>query len=120
MNDLNSVFLVGRLTADPESKKSRTGGGVLKLRIANNHYSFNEEKKEYEEETGFFNIVVFGRPAEKLPSSLAKGTRIGVNGRLVMRSFKGKDGADRTACEIVGYSVQILDPANRPPVPRAG
>lgn len=116
MNDLNSVFLVGRLVADPETKTGRSGSRFLKIRIANDHYAFDEEKKTYAKETGFFDIVLFGRQVETLgPDRLAKGTRIGVNGRLVMRSYRTKDGADRTAYEIVGYSLQVLDPPRTAP-----
>ena len=65
MNDLNSVFIVGRVAAEPQVKSVKSGLKILVLRIANHHYSFDEEKKEYAEETGFFNVVMFGRQAEK-------------------------------------------------------
>jgi single-strand DNA-binding protein len=109
MNDLNSVFIVGRVAADPQVRSAKSGMKVLSLRIANHHYSFDEEKKEYAEETGFFNVVMFGRQAEKWGASLKKGQRIGVNGRLSQDNWESKEGEKKTRDSIVAYAVQLLD-----------
>ena len=87
MNDLNSVFMVGRLTKQPEVDVSEKGS-VLSFTLANHYNTFNEEKKEYVEETGFYPVQLFGKQAEKLGSYLKKGQRIGVNGRLCLTTIK--------------------------------
>ena len=109
MNDLNSVFIVGRVTADPQVRSAKSGTKILVLRLANHHYSFDEEKKEYAEETGFFNVVMFGRQAEKWGGSLKKGQRIGVNGRLSQENWESKEGEKKTRDSIIAYAVQLLD-----------
>jgi len=109
MNDLNSIFIVGRLAADPEIKPAKSGLKVLVLRIANHHYSFDEEKKEYAEETGFYRVVIFGRQAEKWGGALKKGQRIGVNGRLSQDTWDAKEGGKKTRDSIIAYAVQLLD-----------
>ncbi len=109
MNDLNSVFIVGRVAVDPQVKPAKNGSKILILRIANHHYSFDEEKKEYAEETGFYSVVMFGRQAEKWGAALKKGQRIGVNGRLSQETWEPKQGVKRTTDSIIAYAVQLLD-----------
>ena len=108
MNDLNSVFMVGRLTADPELKNAN-GHQLLSFRLANNYNTFDEAKKEYQEEAGFYSVVLFGKQAEKLAPYLKKGNRIGVNGRLKQHSWETKAGEKRSSVDIVAYTIQFLD-----------
>jgi single-strand DNA-binding protein len=108
MNDLNSVFMVGRLTADSELKNAN-GHSLLAFRIANNYNTFDDQKKEYQEETGFYNVVLFGKQSEKIAPYLKKGNRIGVNGRLKHEEWETKEGEKRNGVKIVAYTVQFLD-----------
>ena len=110
MNDLNSVYLVGRLIADPKLKatEDKCQG---KFTLANNVYRYDEGKKEYGQNTIFFDIVVYGKDNEKIMAKIKKGTRIGVNGRLNMTEKINKDGEKKSALEIVCYTIQLLVPS---------
>ena len=110
MNDLNSVFLVGRIVADPDARYADSGKAVLRLRLASHRSRFNEEKKEYTEETGFFDVSLFGRSVERWSSVLRKGQRIGVNGRLCCDTYTARSGEKKTRYGIVAYSLQLLEP----------
>lgn len=96
MNDLNSVFMVGKIVESPHKVVSGA-----ELDLVNNHYAFDEVKKEYVESKDVFRVTVAGRQADKWLTTLKKGQRIGVNGRLVHKAKK---------VEILAYSVQVLEP----------
>lgn len=99
MNDPNSVFLVGRLKGEAELVVD----GVtpkLTFQLMNKYNVFDEGKKEYAEEIGVYDIALSGKQAEKLLPHLKKGSRIGVNGRLVQR---------RKQIAISAYTIQFLD-----------
>jgi single-strand DNA-binding protein len=57
----------------------------------------------------FFDVKVFGAQAEMLANHLAKGRRIGVDGRLDWSSWEAQDGGKRSKVEVVAQSVQFLD-----------
>ena len=75
---MNSVNLIGRLTADPEVKYMPT-----KMAICNFSIAIDRPTKQGEEKkTDFPRIVVFGKQAENCEKYTAKGLRIGIQGRL--------------------------------------
>ena len=57
----------------------------------------------------FFDVKVFGNQAETLAQHLAKGRRIGVDGRLDWSSWEAQDGSKRSKVEVVAFQVQFLD-----------
>jgi len=85
MNDLNSVYIVGKV---------KSNGKKNGLVITNNSFVFDEKKKEYKEEKKDFHILLTDDNVV-----LKKGMRIGVNGRL--KNVSG------FAC-IISYSLVIL------------
>jgi single-stranded DNA-binding protein len=99
MTDLNSIYLVGRLTVDSKIK-SENDLWMSKFTLANNIYIYDAQKKEYFSKTNFLDIIVYGQENERVIKRLKKGMRIGVNGRI-----NEEDGK----IEIVCFTVQILD-----------
>jgi single-strand DNA-binding protein len=63
----------------------------------------------------FFRITVWNRQAELCERYLAKGRRVGVEGRLKADSWEDGDGKKRTSVEVVARRVQFLSPAERAP-----
>jgi len=84
--DINRVTLVGRLTREPELRHLPSGQPVLQLGLAVN-----------------------GSQAEMLSQHLAKGRRVGIDGRLDWSSWESQDGSKRSKVEIVAFQVQFLD-----------
>lgn len=112
MNDLNSVYIVGRLTADPKVRPTSNGeGSFTTFTLANNNFRYDEVKKEYQQDTSFFDVMLFGKENEKISTKLKKGLRIGVNGRLKQKAYTDKEGVKKKSIGIISYTVQILDPA---------
>jgi single-strand DNA-binding protein len=105
--DINRVTLVGRLTRDPEVQHLPSGTAVLRLGLAVNGRQ-QDAGGNWVDKPNFFDVKVFGNQAEMLSQHLAKGRRIGVDGRLDWSSWE-QDGAKRSKVEVIAQSVQFLD-----------
>jgi len=106
--DINRVTIVGRLTRDPELRHLPSGTPVLQLGVAVNGRQ-KDDAGNWTDKPNFFDVKVFGNQAETLAQHLAKGRRIGVDGRLDWSSWEAQDGSKRSKVEIVAQSVQFLD-----------
>jgi single-strand DNA-binding protein len=106
--DINRVTLVGRLTRDPELRHLPSGQPVLQLGLAVNGRQ-KDELGNWTDKPNFFDIKVFGNQAESLSNHLAKGRRVGIDGRLDWSSWEAQDGSKRSKVEIVAFQVQFLD-----------
>ncbi len=105
--DLNRVTLVGRLTRDP-ALRDTSSTPVASLRIAVNGRGRDEEGG-WVDRPGFFDVTVFGRQAETANQYLAKGRRVGIDGRMQWREWVDRDGATRQAVEVVANDIYFLD-----------
>lgn len=103
---LNRVFLIGRLTADPELRYTQQGVAVTTFRIAVDRPYTNQQG---ERETDFFPIVTWRKFAEVCAHNLNKGRLVAVEGRLQNRSYTAQDGSTRWVTEIVADNVRFLD-----------
>ena len=107
---MNQVVLIGRLTKDPEIRYipgSQTA--VANFAIAVDR-PFSKEKK-----TDFFNIVVFGKPAENCETYLIKGRLVGIQGRLQNDTFDKKDGTKGYKTDIIAERVEFLEWGDKKP-----
>ncbi len=105
--DINRVTLVGRLTRDPELQHLPSGTPVLRLGLAVNGRQ-QDSGGNWVDKPNFFDVKVFGNQADMLSQHLAKGRRIGVDGRLDWSSWE-QEGAKRSKVEVIAQSVQFLD-----------
>lgn len=102
MANYNRVILAGNLTRDPELRYTPSGTAVAKFAIAvNRKYKENDE-------TSFFDIVYFGKPAEIIAEYMKKGRPILVEGRLQQNRWETDDGQKRSKIEVVGENFQFL------------
>ena len=106
--DINRVTLVGRLTRDPELKHLPSGTPVLEMGVAVNGRQ-QDDAGNWVDKPNFFDVKVFGNQAEMLSQHLAKGWRIGIDGRLDWRSWEAQDGTKRSKVDVVAQTVQFLD-----------
>lgn len=99
----NSVTLVGNLTRDPELRFTTGGRGVATFGLAvNRRY---QQNGEWQEQTSFFNIVCWGDLGENAATSLTKGARIIVSGRLEQRSWETQENEKRSVIEVVADEI---------------
>jgi single-strand DNA-binding protein len=104
--NLNKVFLLGRLTADPILRTTTNGTQVATFSIATNRI-WNDKTAGRKEETEFHNIVLWGRQAEIASRFLTKGGLVMIEGRLQTRSWDDNQGQKRRTTEIVGDRIQL-------------
>ena len=109
MANINSVVLVGNLTKDPELRHTPAGMAVCSMRLAVNTRRKDQATGQWGEKPNYFDITVWGQQGENCVQYLAKGRRVGVQGRLEWREWDAQDGSKRQAVEVVADSVQFLD-----------
>lgn len=100
MNNLrNNVQLVGNIGLTPEIIAYQEGKKLAKFNLATKEFFVNS-KGERATETQWHRLVAWGRNAEIVEQYLKKGQKITVEGKLVNRTYEGKDGQKRTSTEI--------------------
>jgi single-strand DNA-binding protein len=101
----NSVDLVGNITRDPELRFTPGGMAVAQFGLAVNRRRQDRNTNEWKEETSFFDVVAYGTLAENVSESLARGSRVLVQGRLEQRSWETQDGDKRSKIEVVADEI---------------
>lgn len=104
--NLNKVFILGRLTADPQLRSTAGGQQVATFSLATNRVWYDKNKQR-QEQTEFHNIVVWGRQAEVASQFLKKGSLALIEGRMQTRSWQDKEGQSRKTTEIVSERLQL-------------
>ena len=96
---LNHIVLMGRLTRDPELRRTGTGIGVASFSIAVDRDFKSKDAKE--KETDFIDCVAWRSTAEFVSKYFTKGRMAVVSGRLQIRQWTDKDGNKRRSAEVV-------------------
>jgi len=111
MANLNKVFLMGRLTRDPDQRFIPSGQSVVSFGIAvNRNYTVNGEKRE---ETTFVDIEAWGQQGELIHKYLTKGNPIFLEGRLKFDSWENKEGEKRSKLRVTLERFQFLGSAEK-------
>ena len=103
---INRVVLVGRLTRDPELRKTTSGNAVATFTVAIDNRLKNPDGSK---STSFIPCVVFGERSDVVTKFARKGMLVGVEGRISQRSYLKADSSKATVFEIVCDSVQFLE-----------
>lgn len=117
---INRTVLVGRLTKDPEVRKTQSGISCAMFTVACDR---NRKKDENSSEptADFISCVAWRQPADFLCQYAHKGSLVGVDGRIQTRTYE-KDGQRIYMTEVVADQVRLLEPksstagSDRPPV----
>ena len=104
---INRVILVGRLTRDPELRRTTSGTSVCSFTVAVDNRQKNPDGTK---STSFINCTVFQQTADNMTKFLRKGSLVGIDGRLSQRSFVRQDGTKGSVIEVICDSVQFLEP----------
>jgi single-strand DNA-binding protein len=97
------ITIVGNLTADPELRYTQNGVAVANFTVASTPKFFDKTSggwKDKDDDTLFLRATVWKELAEHVASSLTKGLRVIVTGRLKQRSYETKEGEKRTSFEL--------------------
>ena len=107
--DLNKVMIIGRLTRDPELRTTPSGTNVCTLGLATNFVYTNQQTGQKVEQVEYHTVIVWRKLADIANQYLKKGRRVYIEGRLVTRSWDGKDGQKKNRTEIVVDNMIMLD-----------
>ena len=100
---LNHITIMGRLTRDPELRRTGSGVAVASFSVAVDRDFGNRESGE--KETDFIDCVAWRQTGEFISKYFTKGSMIVVSGRLQIRSWNDKDGNKRRTAEVVADNV---------------
>lgn len=103
---LNRCIIMGRLTRDPELRRTQSGKAVTSVTMAVDR---DFKGQNGEKETDFIDIVAWGNTAEFLCNYFSKGRMAVAEGRLQIRDWTDKDGGKRRSAEIVADHVYFAD-----------
>ena len=103
---LNKIIIMGRLTRDPELRRTASSTAVagFTLAVDRDFKSQNGEKS-----TDFIDVVAWRNTAEFVAKYFTKGRMAVVEGRLQIRDWKDKDGNNRRSAEVVAENVYFGD-----------
>ncbi|MFF4526937.1 single-stranded DNA-binding protein [Streptomyces bluensis] len=97
------ITIVGNLVDDPELRFTPNGAAVAKFRVASTPRKFDRDTNAWEDDKDnslFLTCSVWRQQAEHAAESLARGTRVIVQGRLKQRSYEDREGVKRTVYEV--------------------
>jgi len=113
--NLNKVYLIGRLTQDPELRSTPSGQQVATVKLATSRVWNDQATRQKREATEFHTIIAWGRLAEICGQYLKKGGLAMFEGRLQTRSWDDKNtGAKRYITEIVAETMQLGPRSSNP------
>jgi single-strand DNA-binding protein len=104
---LNHIVIMGRLTRDPELRRTGSGAAVTNFTVAVDR-DF-ADKQSGEKETDFIDVVAWRQTGEFVSKYFTKGRMAVVSGRLQIRSWTDNDGNKRRTAEIVADNVYFGD-----------
>ena len=103
---LNKAIVMGRLTRDPELRRTQSGTAVTSFTLAVDR---DFKSQSGEKETDFIDVVAWRNTGEFAAKYLAKGRMAAVEGRIQVRDWQDKDGNRRKAVEVVADNVYFAD-----------
>ena len=105
---MNKVFLIGRLSRDPELRHTSSGTAVCQINVAISR----PVTAGTEPQTDFINVVVWNKQAENVARYLSKGRQIAVEGRIQTRNYDNNEGKRTYVTEVIASNVEFLGSAN--------
>lgn len=101
---LNRALLVGRLTRDPELRRTSNGKAVTSFNLA-----VERNFKSDDQEADFINCVCWGKIAENTERYCSKGSMVSVDGRIQTRNYENNQGQKVYVTEVIADSVQFIN-----------
>lgn len=103
----NKVQLIGNLGMNPEVKEFSEGKKIARFSLATNE-SYKNAQGEKIKETQWHNLVAWNNTAVYAEKYLKQGYEVAIEGKLVNRSYEGKDGKKRYVTEVVVSEILVI------------
>ena len=104
---MNTIQLIGRLTADPESHLRSGSKVVASMRLA-------VPRRDRKAAPVYVDVVAFDRLAELCATHLERGRQVAISGRLDYSEWEAKDGTKRSKHEVIANEFEFLARAKAP------
>jgi single-strand DNA-binding protein len=104
----NKLVMVGNLTRDIELRYLPSGAAIAKSAIATS-YKYKTQTGEQKDEVCFLDFNIFGRSAEVANQYLKKGSKVLLEGRLVLEQWTAQDGTNRSKHSLRVDTMKMLD-----------
>lgn len=105
----NKTQVGGRLTRDPEVKRTNAGTAVAEISIAVNR-KWRDPSGNVKEEVDFIDVTLWGKTAELAEKYLTKGRSVFIDGRLQLETWEDKTtGQKRSKLKVVGEAMQFIN-----------
>ena len=111
---LNRIVLTGRLTRDPELRRTTSDKAVASFTLA---VDDNVKNENGEKSTTFITVSIFNQQADNVAKFLRKGSLVGVDGRIRQRTYLNKDQKKVSVIEVVANQVEFLEPKGSREIP---
>lgn len=106
---LNSVIIMGRLTADPELRTTASGLSVTSFTVAVDR---RFQRQGEDKQTDFISVVAWRQQADFVTRFFRRGQMIAVQGSLQVRNYEDKNGNKRTAYDVVADNISFCGSKN--------
>jgi single-strand DNA-binding protein len=110
MGSVNKVILVGNLGRDPELKYTPSGTAVANFTLATSE-NWKDKDGQKQEHTEWHRVVMFGKLAEICGEYLRKGRQVYIEGSIRSRTYKDREGVEKSTFEIRGDTMVMLGKA---------
>src|SRR3989338_4109568 len=104
--NLNKVYLIGRLTQDPETRSTTSGQSVTTLRMATNRV-WKDLSGGRKDATEYHTVIAWSRLGEIASQYLRRGGLVMIEGRMQTRNWTGQDNIKRYTTEIIAEGLQL-------------
>ncbi len=115
----NKIVMVGNLTRDIELRYLPSGAAIAKSAIATS-YKYKTSTGEQKDEVCFLDFNIFGRSAEVANQYLRKGSKVLLEGRLVLEQWTAQDGSNRSKHSLRVDTMKMLDTKSEGAMPQTG
>ena len=112
----NQMQLIGNLTKDNDLRYLPSGSAVYKNSVATSH-KYKDQSGSAKEEAMFMDIVMFSRSAEIANQYLRKGSKVFLQGRVVLENWVAQDGTKRSRHILRVETMKMLDSKNSDSTP---
>lgn len=102
---MNKIFLIGRLTKEPELRHTTSGIPVCQINLAVNR----PKQKDKQQEADFINVIIWDKQGKNVAKYQTKGNLIAVEGKLQTSKYEDKDKKVRYKTDVIATSIQFLD-----------
>ena len=104
---LNSVSIIGNLGQDVDLRYTQQGTAVANLNLAVSEF-YRDQNGESQKRTHWFRATAFGRTAEIAGEYLKKGSKVGISGQLVQRTWQDDQGNNKSSIEIRINQLELI------------